>query len=518
MVRTRRRPDAGVLTAVAVSAVVVPLSLRLPLVVVGLVLLLLVVFGAVRLGGMATATVLMVVLAAAPLPAALPIGLPVGGGTIFLADLVAGALLVGGLLSGSPQAARAVTVFLLVCGAGLLSGLAHGLQAAAAVRDVRGIAHGLAVLLGCLVLLDRNPRRAVGLGSTVVSAIVIWSGIASGVGLAIGGEWLNGRVLDAALYGGAFTGSFGATRLLLVSGPLCAATAAFCALVLAWRPVDRARRTWLLLILATSLLVLLLTYSRNNLVTVVAALALAVVLAERRLLAVRRLVGALGTVALPVVSLFAVAAAVSAPLRQELGTVGAAYSARVLNGLDPSVLALDASTLWRQRESSLALGYSLDNPLTGSGFGSPYRAVQPGEPFLGTDGTTYVHNTFLWLPVKLGWVVALILLAGLAVGLVRQWRSAQAGSVVRMAIGTLLALVPAMAVSPLPFSSASAVVLGMLGGLCLHPSGGSVRARSEAPGSDIVVPTLASRVDQSTGRRSLAIIVRSPTSRGRGRP
>lgn len=170
---------------------------------------------------------------------------------------------------------------------------------------------------------------------------------------------------------------------------------------------------WLLGAIAGSVVLTVLSYSRNSLLAIAVAMVVAVAafgvtpLAER----ISRTIGLVLLATLAVV-IFVVLAGLLGGI---FADVVDAFDGRVVSGVQTDAVTTDPSVLWRVDETRLALDSIRENPL-GTGFGEFYRAAQANEPFRGNDGRLYVHNFFFVWMVKLGVVVGTAVLGAAALG------------------------------------------------------------------------------------------------------
>lgn len=181
---------------------------------------------------------------------------------------------------------------------------------------------------------------------------------------------------------------------------------------------------WYSVALGSSIVLTLLAYSRNSLAAIFVTLVLALLIpaSSSRTVRTARLFQVLA------VSLVIVVVPVWIGWQYGLfSNVIETFSARVLKGIAPDVIATDPSVGWRYVETNLAFDYILQNPILGSGLGGYYRDRVAGEPFTGNAGRLYVHNYFVLVLVKFGVVGGLILIFLFLLGLGRMIR---AGSVV----------------------------------------------------------------------------------------
>jgi O-antigen ligase len=93
------------------------------------------------------------------------------------------------------------------------------------------------------------------------------------------------------------------------------------------------------------------------------------------------------------------------------------FVARITTGLFASnASAVDASSFYREQETFFASQFVAANPFFGGGFSSTYMnyPLISDTSFLGLRGNAYVHNTFLWILVKTGFVGLILFSLGIA--------------------------------------------------------------------------------------------------------
>lgn len=93
------------------------------------------------------------------------------------------------------------------------------------------------------------------------------------------------------------------------------------------------------------------------------------------------------------------------------------FVARVSSGfLSNNTSATDASSFYREQENYFASQFIAANPIFGGGFSSTYMnfPLVSDNSFLGLQGNAYVHNTYLWILVKTGFVGLILFCLGIA--------------------------------------------------------------------------------------------------------
>ena len=420
-----------------------------------------------RLDTIASILAATVALALAPLPTFISDGVVLGGGTLYWADLGAGALIMLSIASLSrryPELAVCVLFALFLITVFALVGLLQGADLPATFRDLRG------------------PLRLVAAASAVTSILwtagaspllrmfpLLFASIALASGLAVVTVFLTGssiydlRTEEVSLYSAGVNSAFGATRVTPQSGLMCALFLALMLALVAKGRSTQLRRLFAITAMAASALVLVAGYTRGHFLVFGIVLLSSLAFIPRnpssagrhtRLALAAALTLSVGTVAL----------SGSAGLRTAVLEMLEGFSGRVLNGLNPTVVATDSSVRWRDREAEQAVSAFFERPAWGTGFGLPYRSHLYLEIFNGNDGLTYIHNSYLWVLVKCG-VVGLVTVAITALVLAARLvatSSLKAAWPARVCVGVTAALAIQSYISPTPFESANSLVVGIL--------------------------------------------------------
>jgi hypothetical protein len=147
--------------------------------------------------------------------------------------------------------------------------------------------------------------------------------------------------------------------------------------------------------------------------------------------------------------------------KQQIGT----YSQRVVAGLRADSLQSDSSVRWRQTETQLAWDAVKRHEIVGHGLGVFYRPRLVNDIFSGNDGRLYVHNYYLWLLVKGGWIYALATggLLVLAAHRLVFWTVDDVGErLLRLVLGCgLVGVLAAAVVAPWPAQAGLAGIVGL---------------------------------------------------------
>jgi O-antigen ligase len=256
-----------------------------------------------------------------------------------------------------------------------------------------------------------------------------------------------------------------ATRV--ITATLTPSIASLTALVAA-QVVGKARVSAYFVFGVPALIISLLAFSRNTLIslTVAAVVAFAANLSWS---ALRRTAGFVAIGA----AIFAVTIPGALFLLQHstagawLGHQFTAFNHRVLGGVSTSALAVDQSTLDRLAEDANLNRSIAKAPLAGHGLGYAYQLPFGKDPneFTNTLGTTYAHNFYLWWLVKSGAVGMAAFAFFSLTPLVRALRSASKQAKISAAVATGLLVM--CIVDPLPEDSPNALTLGMALGAAL---------------------------------------------------
>lgn len=322
-----------------------------------------------------------------------------------------------------------------------------------ALTDTRG----LAVLVLATVLtgtLASKPGALPGIlfalkWTLIVSAVLIV--VASVTGLR-----LEGRVEDAGLYLSSGTlQTSSATRLLVPTSHLATGVlSASAACLLFGIKRFRSLAPWLL----SSFTIAALSFSRNVILGVAAALVCALVLRGAR--GLKRATPLLALAAL-ITTIGALAIAVVEPAwdpNNWFGRIMIGFETRVLGGLTGEALSTDTSVLYRDREMQFGVTAVLNSPLLGNGFGYAYH---PGSGDVGTfwrdQAPYYSHNFYLWLAIKMG-AIGLITFTGFVVSCVAGTYDRTLRVAATVGGVSLLAV---CFVAPLPLESYSALTLAL---------------------------------------------------------
>jgi O-antigen ligase len=206
-----------------------------------------------------------------------------------------------------------------------------------------------------------------------------------------------------------------------------------------------------------ALLITLLSFSRNTLIALAVAAAVALVASWTWSAVSRTAVLAAGCAVL-------LGIALPAMLFLLQNTTAAVWLSDQLNAFSHRVstaaLAVDSSALARLHENTNLIRAIAEAPLDGHGLGYAYQMpFGKSGSFSATLGTTYAHNFYLWLLVKSG-VIGMANFAVFAVTPV--WRAVRSSSAAaKISAATGAALLAICVVDPLPLEPANSLALGM---------------------------------------------------------
>lgn len=246
--------------------------------------------------------------------------------------------------------------------------------------------------------------------------------------------------------------------------PAVAVVCASVGLVVAGRSKPYQLMPWLV----PSLLIVLLSFSRNNVISIAVAVLFGLVAGGLHRTIWRAAGYTLGAAVVLLViwmtAKTAQATAAGAWIVEQFDYL----VKKVLEGILPGSLDTDPSAQYRlTQENPLLLDGIRDSPLFGHGFGFAYRPLSSTGYTIIEYGETlryYAHNFYLWLAVKTGVVGFALFAWAIVLPVFRCWRG---GS--RATLGAAVAaasLLAASVVAPMPLGPSTTVLLGTLIGLC----------------------------------------------------
>jgi O-antigen ligase len=386
-----------------------------------------------------------------------------------------------------------------------------------AIRDLRA---PVGILAGALVVI--GVRRRGELGMLLRGAC--WTLVASAVLVvaqaSLHHRFLAGRVDALAVYVGANSVvDLGTTRVLTNAETLALMTLlAAVAYAVGRRRTDKSLRKNHLVSagIFSAATITFLGFGRNYLVAAVVALLAALLTARDRTTAIGRLAkGVFLAGVLVAAGTVAIAADPGGRAGSAVTKETNAYLQKVVGGLNSTANVVDPSLTSRRTEDRYAEAAIRSDGGMGRGYGVPYRPVQTSDAFVGNEGTTYVHNSYLWVWLKMGWLGLLSLGALLLVCLRVLWRRPLPGSseMFRWATGCAICGVLASAVyAPTVLSMNGGVVLGGALGLLLPDTprrrGGPQTPLGPPPPTGAALPHFVSAPAADRGR--LAVLVLRP--------
>jgi O-antigen ligase len=452
--------------AVAAASTVAPQVLALPAIAV------LVALRSSRRPTIALGLVVLLWLGIAPLPTVLPTGIELEQGTLLWSDVVSPVVAVWAavLIARRRGAGGTLLGFAAFATVGLIGaavGVAQHGDSGRLFGDLRPFLHLAAAGLGTAALiLVEGSGYAMRVFGRFATAMILWTTAAVGLAAAGASKLFAVSGHSAALYAGSSTFVAAAHRFSPASGLFCELAAVV--LLLAWllRTDVGVPRPLVLVAVALGLVLTFVSYSRGFLLALgVAGVLLLLMLAPTLWRAKVRVLAVVGMVGFAALAAVVIVNFLQPNAVDSLQTSVNTYAARVLNGLDPSVIQVDASALWRVRESQAALHSIAAHPVIGTGFGVRYRPLLPGEIFVGSYGQTYIHNAYLWLLVKvglLGTAFVACLAAALAVHCIRLVMLKVPAGPVLLALGCGIAVLSIT--SPTPWEDWNSLVVGCLAG------------------------------------------------------
>lgn len=403
-----------------------------------------------------------VVLAYTAVPLVIPRSVGVGGLSAYLYEISLLAALAFALTKRPPRRRTDAlgVIVLSVTAVSAIFGYVAGNPLNPAMNDARGL-----VIVGFSVIIAGRVFGHPEVMKTVrVFKWVLWFSAA----MVTAGQFglpLHGASEDAGLSfaGGGDRALSGAERFLTSATHASLATVCIAvALIITNRARLRTVAPWLV----PALIVVFFSFSRNSILAIAVAVVFALVSSQQ----FRSFVTAGATFVgggLVVWAVYALATASSAdgPLGWLAVQINA-YANRVVEGIDPSVISVDTSAQYRNKESELLIASWQQAPVFGHGMGHAYR-IPVGAPdsFTATSGIYYAHNFYLWLAVKAGFVGVALIVAVFVIPLLRRMGDAPSSVVGSSAALAGLLVGSWVAPFPLGFESASSMLIGALLGV-----------------------------------------------------
>jgi O-antigen ligase len=237
-----------------------------------------------------------------------------------------------------------------------------------------------------------------------------------------------------------------------------------------------------------ALIISLLSFSRNTLISMAVAAAVALLAswgwpALRRLASITAISGVFMAVTIPG-SLFLLQRSEAGAW---LGDQFSAFNQRVLGGVSSSALEVDESTLERLREDALLNAEIARAPMFGHGLGYAYQQPNGTDEFASTFYPAYSHNFYLWWLAKGGLVGMAVFAVFALVPMIGALRSRSASAKITVAVcAGLLAI---SAVWPLPEMPSDGLALGLALGSAMAFAG--LRHRGQDEDHTDVIPVRA---------------------------
>jgi O-antigen ligase len=226
--------------------------------------------------------------------------------------------------------------------------------------------------------------------------------------------------------------------------------------------------------IAPAVFILLLSFSRNNLLGIAVAVVWGILVARdssRRISGAGRFLGLVSASGLLVA--FVLALGLSPWLQEQID----GFSFRVLGGLS-SESQLDSG---RDYENQRIVPVIAESPIVGNGVGAVYKeAYGPADGFYANRGRAYAHNFYLWLLLKGGAVALLAFMTLVAFPLVRIFRSRTSAGIGVTA--SLIAFLAVSVVAPMAIGFPTAALLGLLIGASYYFTTKPANSDHEIPG------------------------------------
>lgn len=383
---------------------------------------------------------------------------------IFAVAIITG--LYGRVLRFGRSAAWAVGLLVVVTIGWSVVGLLQGVpDIGRLLGDARPLLRVAATISIAIAVVDRlGARRSIAFMFRIATCIAVFS--LGALLLTLSGlDLFSLRTETANLWAGNFSSLSEQTRVSLPSSEFLAIMSVAAIAASSNLPLPGFKRWQLSLLVACGPLVAVTGYSRSLFLVMLIGPLLLLLLGPNRVAVLRTVLTVLGATALVLLTLFLASESFHLNIWRSIAASFEAFSGRVLNGLTPEAIALDASARWRDREAEAALSYVSNHFITGSGLGSPYRTYLFGEIFRDSYGLTYIHNSYLWALVKLGIVGSLALAVAFFLS-ARGMVSALFDPCLRAPSGAAIAIAGAVAVisagSPTPFDPNGSAVVGLI--------------------------------------------------------
>ncbi|GAA3535813.1 hypothetical protein AFL01nite_08150 [Aeromicrobium flavum] len=399
----------------------------------------------------------VVVLAFLAVPASLPSAVTLGPFSAQLHEPVLAVAVVWAVAThrGSSYAGIRIGALLVLLLLGAISGVLHGNGLVPLIGDLRPLMY----LIGAMVVASRLVGTPVWPTVLRTVVLVLWVSATVTAAGSVAGLTVAGQIESASLSDP--LAAAGATRL--VTSATYLAVAALCGVIAeAVAGLHPLLSRWYVVVPASAIMVL--SFSRNNLLALLAAVVVAILWAR----SARALVYTCGAAIL--VATIAVTLHVGSPVigevpggayvnRQVDGYVG-----RVIEGLGEKSFSSDPSVLYRTDIENPHLMRAFgDSPIAGHGFGHAYKAPMSSQNVFFQDAARYyAHNYYLWLAVKTGIVGLLLFIFALVAPIAAAIQTSN-----RDALGPAAALAGLLAISvvgPMPNNIPTSTLVGLVAG------------------------------------------------------
>lgn len=413
---------------------------------------------------------------------ALPLGVPrvvaVGGFALHLYEVTLLLAALAWLIRGNRSRSTDLTalVFLLLLGAASAISFLAGLGTSAIISDVRY----LAMVPVAVFVAGRTWNAGAG-GYVKLLTWVLWVSAVITMLASVTGLDLGQRQMGASLDIGDVSA---ASRLITEATYPAVAVIAVCLYL--YLTGNLARGAGVALVVPSALIVLL-SFSRNPLLSFAVAGLLAVLRAPSAALFARlvKLILAATAALLVVWGLAALdpGGAMSVWFdNQVTGMVN-----RVIEGISLDALSLDGSTQYRtQQENPYLWAAFQQSPILGHGFGYEYKPAFTGRYFatdeIAAGASRYAHMFYGWITVKTGLIgLTAFLIMAVFIPLSRALR--RGATPIATALGAaLLGMLVQSFVAPMPIGSPTSVLFGALLGLVLASTEPVVSSTQAAAG------------------------------------
>jgi len=373
----------------------------------------------------------------------------------------------------SVKTTRAANVLAWLLGLLVMGGALLGVARQNPMGDILTDVRWLAIMWLGFIVASRVVRTP---AATILLRLlpwVLWVSAAFVLAGSLFGLPLTGRTEQASLSN---IGDLNeATRLLTPTNFLAlAVVAGIIALAIAGRATFRGS----LYLTAPAVLILVLAFSRNSILGIVAAAAFALLVCWSIRAFIRVTLISVVVVAASVLLVAGAPVIAQLPGGAWLNTQVESYTTRVVEGLNPSTQATDPSAQFREvSENQRIIPRIAESPVIGHGFGFAYKAAtgSPGT-FERELAYLYAHNFYLWLAVKTGLLGVAIFLLFIAWPGARSFRERSSLNIALtagvVALGTISIVAPMGNGSPTS-ALLGALIGGVVGMAVTNPDHGS---------------------------------------------